>query len=278
MPKQNNEPLWQVEDPEEKHLLEPELFAELNAAYPDDDEDADCSEQKSSPITRRIIALGLASVFLIYVIFSAYSFHTRSSSSFLRESRQLKTTVLVQELQKAVVEIRGIESLTSRSERRGTGFNISPEGLVVTNRHLVDDVFMVIVSFPHGKTYHIYEWDVHPDVDLALIYLESAELPTVSVNVDGFLGIGAQVTVIGNPLGFSLVAMQGTVANYRRFNRRSDRIMEIIAPIHRGSSGSPVFNDQGDVVAVVYATIPHDEASEIRGLAVPIVRLLDILD
>ncbi len=193
---------------------------------------------------------------------------TGPTFTFLRESWALSEHPLVDDLRGSVVQVYvETRSGAPQGQTRGTGFNLQPDGLVVTNRHLVDDASIVRVSFPHIGTFTAKQWTVYPDADLAVIDLQAEGLPVVSLS-----GAPAypdqEVLVIGNPLQFARVANKGKVIGYRE-NRSSDLPYLVIeALIYPGSSGSPLFNEQGDVVGVVFATLRSSEPSEVMGLAV----------
>ncbi len=257
--------------------MDAQLFAELNQEYGDDQESEPQQESRVVKLLYRFFTFCFCLIFLFYILNSTYSFLTWPSLEFLGVSRELKQDEIVQQLQQGVVEIHRITSLTSRGEQRGTGFNISPKGFIITNRHVIEDAIAIRVSFPKGPTFHVYEYFFHPTRDLALIQLQQSDLPSVFLHTGKLPLIGDGVTIIGNPLGFPLVAMTGVISNYGHLPGETGLTMEIQAPIHQGSSGSPVFNEKGEVVGVVFATIPGDRSSKIRGLAIPIIYVQELL-
>lgn len=257
------------------NLLEPELFAKLNEEFAEDDGDLGDLPSNRRSVVMRVISLSALVAFIIYVMGSFFSYLAWPSLAFLQTSQVLKEEALIKQLQPAVVEIRALESFSSIRQRQGTGFNISPQGLIITNRHVIEDAAAVTVVFPSGETFVVGNWQEHPVVDLAYTRIDAADLPWVPVKLDGMPAIDEEVTIIGNPLGFPLVAMRGRVSAYGHLDESLGVIMEVQAPIHQGSSGSPVFDPQGQVVAVIFATLSGDGPENDRGLAIPIVRLQD---
>ncbi len=235
--------------------------------------------------TRRYIlaavAFLLAVIFLFTVTGRWLTVFTGPAFTFLRESWALSGDPLVEELRNSVVRVY-VEGRpgTSGGQIRGTGFNLDPEGLVVTNRHLVEDALSVRVSFSGVGTFSSGQWTVHPDADLAVIELEAEGLPAVSVSDLPALP-GQEILIIGNPLQFARIANKGSVVGYRE-NRHSDiPFLVVEALIYPGSSGSPVFNEQGEVVGVIFATLRNNSNGEVRGLAVDaaeVKRFLESID
>ncbi len=201
------------------------------------------------------------------------SVFTGPTFSFLRESWSLSADPLVGELSLAVVRLQVSSASTApQGELGGSGFNISSRGLVVTNRHLVEDASLVRVSFPEKGTFIASEWYISEQADLALIPLDSSGLPVVALAADPAVS-GDELLVIGNPLQYTRIANRGTLAGYRQVGNGAGRLMVIAAEIYPGNSGSPVFNRAGEVVGIVFATIRGDDATESLGLAVPVETL-----
>lgn len=145
--------------------------------------------------------------------------------------------------------------------------------MIVTNRHLLENAAAVRVSFPELGTYRAREWVVSQYVDLAVILLlEAEDLPVVTISDVPALP-GEELLVIGNPLQFARIANKGVLVGYRDNSGREMPFLVIEALIYPGSSGSPVFNKQGKVVGVIFATLQSSDPVEVRGLAVDAAEL-----
>lgn len=231
----------------------------------------------------RLTALFLLLSFATFTLGSFLKVFTLPPLDFLADSRKLSKEPWVQELQPAVVGIRvKLQGKTGMDggERSGTGFNIGNEGLIVTNQHLVEDAAFVSITFAGLGTYQAKSWFPYPDVDLAVIELglEGCNFPHVEMEEKAGPLEGEQVIIIGNPLGFPGVVMQGEVTGFRYIGETMEPLLEIKAPIHPGSSGSPVFNEEGRVVAVVFASISGEDDDDRRGLAIPVSYLSGFFD
>ncbi len=256
-----------------------ELFAELNNRYGDEEE----KDPRSSTYRLRRSLFLKPTVFLVVIIFATLALgsflkiFTLPSLDFLVESQRLSRDPMVKSLREAVVGIvatpEGIAYPVSR-QQRGTGFNISAGGLIVTNRHLLEDAGSLTVSFPGRESCRVTGWSFSALADLGLINLAGENLPFVELEKEQQPEVGDKVLIIGNPLNYSNVVMCGEITGHIRIKDFSKPVLEIDAPIHGGSSGSPVFNEEGRVVAVIFAALESGSKGDVRGLALP-VELLD---
>lgn len=246
------------------------MIEEINRKYEGHEGQVRADDRTGWFRTRRLflgaVALFLALIFLFSVTGRWLSVFGDPAFTFLRESWALSGDPLVEELRDSVVQVY-VESRSGSGQLRGSGFNLEPDGLVVTNRHMVENAISVRVSFPGLGTYRVHEWVVSPHVDLAVLRLQAENLPTVSIS-DALVLPGEEVLVIGNPLQFVRIANMGTLAGYRENRGRELPLLVVEALIYPGSSGSPVFNDRGEVIGVIFATLRDSEPAEVRGLAV----------
>ncbi|HHW06906.1 MAG TPA: serine protease [Clostridia bacterium] len=172
------------------------------------------------------------------------------------------------------------EPAGAAGQRSGTGFNVSGDGVVITNYHVVEDARSITITFPGGENYKARSWVSAPEYDLAVIKLEKTGLPAVSLNPGILPQPGDTLMVIGNPLGLNQLVVEGTLRDYVMVKDMSAALLCIDAPIFPGNSGSPVFNGEGQVVAVVFASLRQDEEGKQKyyGLAVPIKEVLRLLE
>jgi len=109
---------------------------------------------------------------------------------------------------------------------------------------------------------------------LAVIKIKGQSLPFVPL-AKTYFSAGQPVVFIGNPLGFNWTVAEGEVLEYIKFADNELPVLLLSGPVYPGSSGSPVFNEQGEVGAVVYATLVDQKNT---GLAIPVQALQGYLD
>jgi len=211
---------------------------------------------------KKIIAVGLAFAMFISMIQIWPQIFNLSSIKFLQKSAELSKLEDIQNYKEAVVTIQDQFS-------KGTGFNIAENGLIITNKHVVDDMFPITVSFPDGKIYNASITHIAPDLDLAFLKIEGDNLPFLSLAEPNRWKVDDHIYVIGNPLLHNQVANEGEVLD----GSLKDGVLKLSAPIYKGNSGSPVINEDGKVIGVVYAISTRDQI----GIAIPIEQVLEML-
>lgn len=154
----------------------------------------------------------------------------------------------------------------------GSGFVIDPSGLLVTNYHVVENAFEIMVTFSDGTRLPGAVSSASRLADLALVKV-AADHPLVAAhwgNSDK-LHVGDQVFVAGNPFGLGLSLSAGIVSALNRDIKNSpfDDLIQTDATINHGNSGGPLFDMQGEVVGVNSAIISPTAGSVGLGFAEP---------
>lgn len=131
----------------------------------------------------------------------------------------------------------------------GSGFVVSPNGLVVTNLHVVAGRSEVLVVIGGEKlpVKRIYNGDIRRD--LVVLEIETQGLRALELGDSDRVRTGEQVVAIGNPLGLDHTVSNGLVSAVREVAPELT-MLQISAPIAPGSSGGPLFNDRGEVIGV----------------------------
>ena len=119
-------------------------------------------QKKRKSFIKKIIAVGLAIAMFISMIQIWPQIFNLSSIKFLQKSAELSKLEDIQKYKEAVVTIQDQFS-------KGTGFNIAENGMIITNKHVVDGMFPITVSFPDGKIYKASIIHMDPDLDLAFL-------------------------------------------------------------------------------------------------------------
>lgn len=154
---------------------------------------------------------------------------------------------------------------------KGTGFSISEDGTVLTNHHVIEGKEQVTVIFKNNGVYVGVVEETYPDIDLAVLELQDVEeaLPTLPLADNPNFTSGEHVYFIGNPLKFTWIANEGNIIDLTEVKNKDKPMMMLDAPVYRGNSGSPVIDQTGEVIGVIYATSDTKEHGRV-GLFIPI--------
>jgi serine protease Do len=151
----------------------------------------------------------------------------------------------------------------------GSGFVISSDGYIVTNNHVVEDVDEITVAFLDGAEIEATVVGRDPKTDIALIKVESDNLPALPLGNSEDLRPGEWVVAIGNPFGLSHTVTAGIVSALGRNIGQGpyDDFIQTDAAINPGNSGGPLLNLRGEVVGINTAINPR---ANTVGFSVPI--------
>lgn len=151
---------------------------------------------------------------------------------------------------------------------KGTGFSISSDGVILTNYHVVEDNRSISVVFPSDGRYEATVKETFPSIDMAVLEIEGSDLPHLTIDHSSKMKKNDSITFIGNPLSFKGIVNEGTILEPIKLSGWSDEVTMIKAPVYRGNSGSPVLNEDGKVIGIIFATMDHQEYGKV-GLFIP---------
>jgi serine protease Do len=161
-----------------------------------------------------------------------------------------------------------------RMEAFGSGFIIDPSGLIVTNRHVVEDTSDVTVILSDGTALPAKLRGAARTIDIALLEVTPAKpLPAVTWGDSDRVRVGDQVLAMGNPFGIGESVSAGIVSGKNRdiLDTPFDDYIQTDAAINHGNSGGPLFNTRGEVIGVNTALFsPTEEGGSLGiGFAIP---------
>ena len=135
---------------------------------------------------------------------------------------------------------------------QGSGFIISPDGLILTNAHVVRDAKEVTVKLTDRREFRAKVLGADPRTDVAVLRIDAKNLPTVQLGNTRDLKVGEWVLAIGSPFGFENSVTAGVVSAKGR-SLPDDSFVPFIqtdVAVNPGNSGGPLFNTRGEVVGI----------------------------
>ena len=182
---------------------------------------------------------------------------------------------------------RGSEQVV---EGYGSGFIVSPDGVVITNQHVTQGAEQIVVTTRDGRDLPAKILGEDPLTDIAVLKVEGSGLPTAPIGNSSDLLIGEWVVAVGNPFAYLLGNAEPTVTagvvsavgrNLLPSQGQSGIYVGMIqtdAPINPGNSGGPLANALGEVVGVNSSIFTSSGGSVGIGFAIPIERALRVAD
>jgi serine protease Do len=172
----------------------------------------------------------------------------------------------------------------------GSGFVVTPDGIVITNQHVAAGAQEIVVTTRDGTDYQAERLGEDPLTDIAVLKIEGENLPTAPVGSSVDLVIGEWVIAIGNPYSYLLgnsepTVTAGVVSAVGRDLIPSGEntgvyvgMIQTDAAINPGNSGGPLINALGEVVGVNASIFSNTGGSVGIGFAIPIERALRVAD
>jgi len=155
--------------------------------------------------------------------------------------------------------------------KHGSGFIVRRDGVVVTNYHVIGMAKDIKVKA--GNKVLDVEGLIFTDKinDLAILKAKAKNMPVVKLGVIEKANIGEHVYVIGYPLGFEKKISVGLLNGIRKIDEKRE-ILKMVALISPGSSGSPVFNRNGEVIGVVTSSPISETRNSSFAISVKLIK------
>ena len=164
-----------------------------------------------------------------------------------------QTAAVAKKQAAAVVDIT-TKDQTGKPLAGGSGFLVRSDGVFVTNEHVIDGAASASVELSNGDVFDdVVLLDSDKRRDLAILKVKALNTPISKLGDSDLLEVGQHVIAIGNPEGLSRSVSDGIVSAIRQGD--GFKVIQTTAPISHGSSGGPLLNDSGDVIAVTFGAL-----------------------
>ncbi|SAK63803.1 protease signal peptide protein [Caballeronia catudaia] len=154
----------------------------------------------------------------------------------------------------------------------GSGFIVSADGLILTTAHIVNQADEVSVTLSDRREFKAKVLSIDAESDLALLRIDAAKLPTVTLGDSSKVRPGDQVLTIGSPARFQTTVTAGLVSATSRDGPDGKRFafFQTDVATHPDNSGGPLFNRAGEVIGIDVQVYAGSDGFQSLTFAIPI--------
>jgi len=164
----------------------------------------------------------------------------------------------------------------------GSGVVVTGDGYVLTNNHVIDSADDIRVEFTDGRSFKAKLIGADKPSDLALLKIDSTNLPTVAIGNSDAVQVGDVVLAVGNPLGIGQTVTMGIISAKGRSTASGDGsyedFLQTDAPINHGNSGGALVNLKGELVGINSQIVSQSDGNIGIGFAIPANMARHVMD
>ena len=160
------------------------------------------------------------------------------------------------------------------SSSLGSGVLVSPEGIILTNHHVISDASEIDIALADGRKLKAQVIGSDPETDIAVLKIEAKNLPTpITLGKIESVHVGDVVLAIGNPFGVGQTVTSGIVSAMGRDHvgiNTFENFIQTDAAINPGNSGGALIDTRGNLIGINTAIFSNNGGSMGIGFAIPV--------
>lgn len=168
-----------------------------------------------------------------------------------------------------------------KSSALGSGVIVSPDGYILTNNHVVQNVDEIKVILPDKREFTGKLVGTDPQTDVAVVKIKAEGLPAIKIGDSGKLKVGEMVIAIGNPFGLGSTVTMGIVSAVGRSHvgiADYEDFIQTDAAVNPGNSGGALINTRGELVGINTAIFSTSGGNVGIGFAIPAAMAQSVMD
>jgi serine protease Do len=161
---------------------------------------------------------------------------------------------------------------------QGSGFIVTPDGVILTNAHVVDNAKEVTVRLTDRREFKAKVVGKDDQTDIAVLKINASDLPTVKLGDSSQIKVGQWVVAIGSPFGFENSVTAGIVSAKGRSLPGGNYVpfLQTDVAVNPGNSGGPLFDVEGEVIGITSQIYTGNGGFEGLSFAIPINLATDV--